>query len=136
MLVGIQVEADEIVIRVDKGQIIGEVALEPSSFAEDKTEECFLLGGGRGMSADPERQLLITMIGDSQYGTESKCRLHVYHQTFVDSREQRETIEDVEFVLANGESKSWDYPPGQGLNYVMIDVDKNGGVKFFLKQPK
>jgi len=135
-LIGVQVEADEIVIRVDKGQVIAEAILEPSSFSDDKSAEYFLLGRGRGLTADPDRQLKITVVGDSQYGSESKCRLHVYNQTYVDGMEQKETIEDVEFVLANGESKSWDYPPGQGLNYVMIEVDANGGVKFFMTQPK
>jgi hypothetical protein len=132
-LLGEQNEADEVAVQVDKGKIVASVINEESSFEKDKVKTFFILTGIRGAihgnSIDSERQLKLSITGDSQDSTESKIKV-TFFKDMGNSK-----IEDVELVLANGRSQSWNYPPEKGIKEIDIDVARAGGVKVRIEQP-
>ncbi len=134
-LVGVQNQAEEISITVEKGKILAEVFAKESSFShEDKTKTFFITTGikdsGNGTRIDPKRQLRLNITSDSQDGTESKIKV-----TFFKDEDQKDKADETDVVLKNGESKAWDYPPEKAIRYVHIGVAKGGGVQVILEQP-
>ena len=132
-LLGLQNKVEEIAIRVEKGKLIAKVIVEESSFAEDKTDTFFIMTGRhdsqRGKFLDTKRQLRLIITSDSQDGTESKIKVKFYKGDYKDK------IDEVEVVLINGQSKTWDYPPEKGIKTFEIAVAKGGGVKVRIEQP-
>lgn len=132
-LLGMQNKAEEIAIRVEKGKIIAHVIVKESSFAKDKTDTFFIMTGLRdsqqGKFLDTKRPLRLTITSDSQDGSESKIKVKFYKDNYKDK------IDEVEAVLINGQSKTWDYPPEKGIKTFEIAVAKGGGVKVRIEQP-
>lgn len=134
-LVGIQNQAEEISIIVEKGKILAHVFAEKSSFShEDKTKSFFIVTGiqdrGQGTFVDPKRQVRLNITSDSQDGPDSKITV-----TFYRDENQKDMANETDVVLANGQSKTLDYPPENGFKYVKINVAKGGGVQVILEQP-
>ena len=134
-LVGVQNQAEEISVMVEKGKIIAEVFNEESSFShEDKTESFFIATGiqdsGRSPKVDPKRQLLLSITSDSQDSPESTIKV-----TFYKDQDQKDKADETDIVLKNGQSKTWDYPAENGIQVVDIDVAKGGGVQVIIEQP-
>lgn len=132
-LLGQQNKADEVVIRVEKGKIIAGVKNEESSFAKDKLKSFFIMAGLHGAihgnSVDAGRRLRLIIIGDSQDGAESRIQIKFY------KGDDKEKIDDVDVVLANGKSQAWDYPPEKGIKEIEIAVARGGGAKVRIEQP-
>ncbi len=132
-LLGLQNKADEIAIRVDKGKIIAHVIVKGSSFAKDKIDTFFIMTGvqdsGQGKFLDTKRQFRLVITSDSQDGPESKIKVKFYKGDYKDK------IDEIEAVLINGQSKTWDYPPEKGIKTFEISVAKGGGVKVRTEQP-
>jgi hypothetical protein len=132
-LLGLQNKAEEIAIRVEKGKIIAYVIIKESSFAKDKIETFFIMTGlrdsQRGKFLDTNRQLRLIITSDSQDGPQSKISVKFYKGDYKD------TIEEAEVALVNGQSKTWDYPPEKSIKTIEIAVAKGGGVKVRIEQP-
>ncbi len=135
-LVGVQNQAEEIAVAVEKGKIVAEVLnKEGSTFShEDKIEAFFITTGikdwGQGTYLDPKRQLRLTVTSDSQDGPESTVKLSFYKD-----QEQKDKLDETDFTLKNGQSKTWDYPAEKAIRYVSIGVGKGGGVQVIIEQP-
>ncbi|MEE4352146.1 MAG: ankyrin repeat domain-containing protein [Desulfatiglans sp.] len=132
-LLGMQNRADEVAVQVDKGKIIALVLNEESSFAKDKVEAFFLLAGirpsHRGKFVNNKRRFRLFITGDSQDGAESKVIVRFYKGDYKDK------IDEVETVIANGQSRNWDYPPEKGIKTFEILLSKHGGIKVRVEQP-
>ena len=134
-LVGVQNQAEEISVIVEKGKIVANVFNKESSFShEDKTETFFITTGikdwGQGTYIDPKRQVLLTITSDSQDSPESTVKVSFYKD-----QEQKEKLDEIDVTLKNGQSKTWDQPAGKETRYVGIHVAKGGGVQVILEQP-
>ena len=134
-LVGVQNQAEEISVLVEKGKIVAEVFNEKSAFShEDKTETFFIVTGtrdwGQGTYVDPKRQVLLTITSDSQDSPESKIKV-----TFYRDQEKKDKVDETDVVLENGQSKTLDYPAETGIQYLAINVAKGGGVQVIIEQP-
>ena len=134
-LVGVQNQAEEIVVVVEKGKILAEVlARESNSPWETRRKTFFIDTGirssGAGINIDPKRQVQLNITSDSQDGSESKIKVSFYKD-----ENRKDKITDADFVLINGKSRSWDYPPENDIRLVYINVTKGGGVQVILEQP-
>jgi hypothetical protein len=132
-LLGLQNKAEEIAIRVEKGKVMASVINEESSFAKDKIDTFFIMTGlqdsGQGKFLDTRRQLRLIITSDSQDGPESKIKVTFYKGDYKDK------IDEIEAVLINGQSKTWDYPPEKDIKTIEINVAKGGGIKVRIEQP-
>jgi hypothetical protein len=132
-LLGLQNKAEEIAILVERGKIIANVIVKESSFAKDKIDTFFIMTGLRdsqqGKFVDTKRHLRLTITSDSQDSSESKIKVKFYKGDYKDK------IDEVEAVLINGQSKTWDYPLEKGIKTFEIAVAKGGGVKVRIEQP-
>ena len=132
-LLGMQNRAEEIAVRVEKGKIIARVINQESAFAKDKIDTFFILTGIQPFQltkyVDNKRQFRLFITGDSQDGPESRVNVKFFKGNYKDK------IDEVETVLTNGQSKTWDYPPEKGIMTFEIIVAKGGGVKVRVEQP-
>jgi len=132
-LLGMQNKAEEIVIRVEKGKILANVKVKESSFAKDKIDAFFIMTGThpfqQGKFVDNKRPFRLVITSDSQDGPESRIGVKFYKGDYKDK------IDEAKVVLANGQSKTWEYPPEKGIKTLEIDVAKGGGVKVRMEQP-
>jgi hypothetical protein len=134
-LVGVQNQAEEIAVTVEKGKIIAHVFAEGLSFShEDKVKTFFIMTGirdsGKTALIDPKRQLRLIITSDSQDGPESKIKVAFYKD-----EDRKDKVDETDVVLANGQNKTWDYPVENGIKNVAINVAKGGGVQVILEQP-
>jgi hypothetical protein len=134
-LVGPQNQAEEISVTVEKGKIIAEVFNKESSFSHEDKRETFFIATGiqnsrRSAKVDPTRQIRLSITSDSQDGPESKIKV-----TFYKDQDRKDKVNETDVVLANGKSKTWDYPVENGIKNVAINVAKGGGVQVILEQP-
>lgn len=120
-------------IRVEKGLIYATVvnAKDPFKFSRDsKLEEGYLhSAGGRGAFVDPSRKLTVSVTGDSQDAKDSEfvfsgCKGSCKDKLF----EKRITI-------ANGQTKTWEFPAGHKITICDFRINKTGAVKFRIEQP-
>jgi len=132
---GMQHEADEIRISLEKGRMMVTVFNEYASFDDLARHQYYVSAPGWGVSGLEGRPLKIEIIGDSQAAGVSHAKIHVYAQYFVDGHEEREAIEDIEFDLKNGEVKNLEYPAGDNPVCVSISLDEGGGLKLLTEQP-
>ena len=133
-MVGVQNQAEEISVTVEKGRIMVHVFAKQSSFAEDKVKTFFIATGiqasGQNKFLDPKRQVRLSITSDSQDGSESKIKVSFYRD-----ENQKDKVDETDVVLKNGNSKTWDYPPEKGIRSVQIGVARGGGVQVLLEQP-
>jgi ankyrin repeat protein len=126
-LLGFQNKAEEVAVRVEKGKVIAQVMAEDSPFAKDKTKSFFIMTGvqdhQQGMFIDSKRPLRLSLTSDSQDGPESKIKVKFYKGDYQDK------IDELEAVLINGQTKTWEYPAEKGIKTLDITVAKKGGVK-------
>jgi hypothetical protein len=130
----LQNKADEILIDVDSGRIMVTVTNEYSSFDETRTTEYFVSGKGRGIAFLVDRDVKITITSDSQEATESKGNFKVFANYWADDPKDKQTVEEVEFALKNGESQTWEYPVAKKADYLEISVEDGGGLKLVVVQ--
>ncbi len=132
-LLGMQNKAEEITIRVEKGKILANVKVEESAFAKDKIDAFFIMTGThpfqQGKFVDNKRLLRLVITSDSQDGPESKIKIKFYKGDYKDK------IDEAEIVLANGQSKTWEYPSEKAIKTFDMTVSKGGGVKVRMEQP-
>ncbi|MBW2096785.1 MAG: DUF4412 domain-containing protein [Deltaproteobacteria bacterium] len=132
-LLGLQNKADEIAIRVEKGKILAHIMNEQSAFAKDKIKTFFITTGLRkftqGKFVDPKRQFRLIITSDSQDSTKSRIKVKFYKGDY------KNKVDEVEAVLPNGQSKTWEYPAAKGIKTLEIAVAKGGGVKVRIEQP-
>ena len=131
---GLQNKTDEILVEVDSGRVMVTVINEYSSFDEIKTTEYFVSGKGRGIAFLVDRDVKITLTSDSQEATESKGSFKVFANYWADDPKDKQTVEEVEFALKNGESQTWEYPVAKKADYLEISVEDGGGLKLVVVQ--
>ncbi len=131
---GIQNHADEIFIEVDSGRIMVTVLNEYSSFDETRTTEYFVYRQQRGIAFLADKNVKITLTSDSQEATESKGNFKVFANYWADDPKDKQTVEEVEFALKNGESQTWEYPVTKKADYLEISVEDGGGLKLVVVQ--
>ena len=133
-LLGMQNKAEEVAIQVEKGKIIARVFNKESPFAKDKIDTFFMLTGirpsQRGKFAESKRPFRLVITGDSQDGPESKINVKFYKGDYKDK------IDEAETVIANGQSKTWEYPPEKAIKTFEIILAKQGGIKVRIEQPE
>jgi hypothetical protein len=132
---GMQLHADEVKVKLEKGRVMATVFNEYSSFDEVRRTQYYISSPGQGLSGWEGRPIHLKIIGDSPAAEMSSVKLHVYEQKYVDGKEQKNTIEKLEFELKNGEEKVLEYSVETKANYVSIGVEEGGGVKLFFVQP-
>ena len=120
-------------IRVEKGLLFATVIndKDPSRFSRDsKLEEGYIYSGGsRGAFVDSTRKLTVSVTGDSQDANKSQV-------TFLGCKEScNNKLFEKKLTLANGQSKTWEFPPGHDMNICNLKVDKSGAVKIRIEQP-
>ena len=136
-LYGLQNNIDEVRVDVERGRLMVTVFNEYSSFDDTTQKQYYVNPPGRGIAAVEGKPFSVKLIGDSPTAEFSVVRFHAYNQKYDDDgREQKTTVEELEFQLKNGEVKTFDYPVETGANYVLIDLDEGGGVKLFTAQPR
>lgn len=135
-LYGMQHQADEVRVSVEKGRVFANVFNEYSSFDDLKRRQFYVTSPGRGLAGLKGRPIHLRLIGDSPAAESTHVKLHVYIQTYVDGGEQKETVEQLEFDLKNGEEKTLEYPVSTKANYVNVEIAEGGGVKLFFIQPE
>ena len=133
---GMQNEVDEVRIKIYKGRVMALVFNEFSSFDDDKREQFFVFYPGRGVCGWEEHAVRVTLTGDSYASGKSAIKVHAYEQVFVDGLEQKNTIEEIEFELKNGEEKILNYPAHSSSVCVNISINDGGGAKMIFSQPE
>jgi len=132
---GSHLEVDEIRIALKTGRAMVTVYHEYSSFDDTNRRQYYVNPPGRGLACIEGHSFHIKMVGDSPFAESSKVRVHAYQQEFVDGSEQKNTIEQIEFDLKNGEIKELQYPADKNADYINIEIDDGGGLKVFTEQP-
>lgn len=126
-LIGLQHKADEIVVSVEKGVVLALVNQEPlPSLNKREVEEYYLMGQEKNLSVDPEKEIRLTIIGDSQDIRESKVTVSAYKGSNIEK--------SAEVMLGNGQTKTWEYPQGNGIQTLKIVVSEGSWVKVRLDQ--
>jgi hypothetical protein len=126
-LIGLQHKADEVVIGVEKGVVLVLVKQEPlPSLNKREVEEYYLMGQEKSLSVDPKRELRLTITGDSQDSRESRVTVNFYKGNNIDKA--------AEVMIGNGQTKTWEYPPGNGIQTLNIAVAEGSWVKVRLDQ--
>jgi ankyrin repeat protein len=126
-LIGLQHKADEVVIRVEKGVVLALVKQEPlPSLNKREVEEYYLMSQEKNLSVDPKKELRLTITGDSQDSHESRVTVNFYKGSNIDKAD--------EVMLGNGQTKTWEYPPGNGIQTLNIAVAEGSWIKVRLDQ--
>ncbi len=126
-LIGLQHKADEIVISVEKGVVLALVKQEPLlSLNKREKEEYYLMGQEKNLSVDPKKELRLTIIGDSQDSRESRVTINFYKGNNIDK--------SAEVMLGNGQAKTWEYPPGNGIQTINVSASEGSWIKVRLDQ--
>ena len=82
-LVGVQNQAEEIVVVVEKGKILAEVLAKESNPSWETRRKTFFIdtgirSSGAGINIDPKRRVQLNITSDSQDGSESKIKVSFY----------------------------------------------------------
>jgi len=133
---GMQNELDEIRVILEKGRIMATVFNEYSSFDDVKKTQYYISGAGQIIGGIEGRPVHLKITGDSPAAEKTSVKLLAYEQNWVDGREQKNTIEELEFDLKNGEEKLLKYTVASKVNAVQINVDEDGGLKLIFIQPE
>jgi hypothetical protein len=122
-------------LNVNKGEIFFTVEQEAASFAEDEyAVDCFLQWEkkygtvGKGFTADPEKNFVLTITADNQDTSDTEGSFKVFRGNYTDE------IESVEFVLKNGETKIWKYPASQKAKTLDLILTQ-GNLRISCRQP-
>jgi hypothetical protein len=128
-LIGLQHKADEVVIRVEKGVVLALVKQEPlPSFNKREVEEYYLMNQEKNLSVDPKKPLRLTITGDDQDSGESMVTVNFYKGS------NRDKVDGAEVGLSNGQTKTWEYPSGKGIQSLSIAVAEGGWIKVRIGQ--
>jgi len=132
---GMQNKIDEIRVKLEKGRVMATVMNEYSSFDDVRKTQYYIAGVGQGIGGIEGRPMHLKITGDSPAAEKTSVKIHVYEQNWEDGMEQKNTVEELEFDLKNGEEKTLEYSLASKANYVLINVDEAGGIKLILSQP-
>ncbi len=135
-LFGLQLHVDEVVVKVDLGVVEVRVEPEPSSFDDTHLREFYLPYPGGQFKVDTTRSLEITMTGDSQDGPVSTGMIVVGTGEYVNTVYQFEPIEEIQFNLENGMSKTWNFPAEKEIKDVHIKINEGGALRVKMWQPR
>jgi len=126
-------KTQQISVAVDKGLVYAVVSNEQDPFALSaaaKLQDGYLIAKeGQGFSADPTRELIIAVTGDSQDTPTSEVTVLCYQKQYEDK------VFDKTLQLANGKTQTWKFTPAQKIRTCEVLVKKTGGVKFRFEQP-
>ena len=122
-------KVDEIEIKVNEGTVKA-IILQESFFADEiERNEYYLFENfGQGLFFSDGKQVQLTIIGDNETSGISQFEI-----TFFQG-EYENPIEELELSLQNGESRQWEFQPGEVKTMDIVTGDSNGGVKVILEQ--
>ena len=120
---------DLIEIKVNEGNVLATVVQE--SFFTDKIErnEYYLFENfGQGLFFSENKQVKLTIIGDNETSGISQFEITFF------KGEYQDPIEKLELSLQKGESKQWEFQPGEVKTADIITGGSNGGIKIILEK--
>lgn len=121
-------KVDEIEIAAEEGLVRTKVLQEYSDFDKIKRQQAFIFQEtGQGLSVYDNRLIHLTMTGDNQSADYSTIYISFFKGQYNDLKER------VQLGLQNGESKQWEFQPGE-IQSIDIVIKESGGVKVLLEQ--
>ncbi len=120
------------IIQGEKGLVYVSMVNEKDPFLSDPyaLQEGYLtVKNGQGISVDPGRPLIITLLGDSQDTPNSEIALICYQQQY------QGKLFEKKMKIANNETKTWEFSPDQKIQTCEILVGRTGGIKYRTEQP-
>lgn len=120
---------DLIEIKVNEGTIKA-IVLQESFFADEiERKEYYLFeNAGQGLFFSEDKQVRLTIIGDNDTAGISQFEITFF------KGEYQDPMEKLELSLQKGESRNWEFKPGEVKTVELITGDTNGGVKMILEQ--
>jgi ankyrin repeat protein len=126
-------KSEWVFIRVGKGLVYATVINEkdPFTFSRDRQlEEGYLTdNSSRGLIVYQDRKLTITITGDNQDAPTSEVTVTGYRDDY------KNKVLEKKVVLANAETRKWEFPSGHQMKTCEISVGKSGGIKYKVEQP-
>ena len=122
-------KVDEIEIKIKEGTVKATV-LQESFFADEvERDEYYLFDNfGQGLFFSKDKQVQLMITGDNETSGISQFEI-----TFFQG-EYQNPIEKFELSLQQGESRQWEFQPGEVKTMDIVTGDSNGGVKVVLEQ--
>jgi hypothetical protein len=120
---------DLIEIKVNEGTVLATVVQESFFTDEIERNEYYLFENfGQGLFFSENKQVKLTIIGDNE-----TSGISLFEITFFKG-EYQDSIEKLELSLQKGESKQWEFQPGEVKTADIVTGGSNGGVKIILEQ--
>lgn len=120
---------DLIEIKVNEGTVKATV-LQESFFADEiaRNEYYLFENAGQGLFFSEDKHIRLTIIGDNETAAVSQFEITFF------KGEYQDPIEKTELSLQKGESRNWEFQPGEVKTVDIVTGDSNGGVKVILEQ--
>ncbi|MBN2396577.1 MAG: DUF4412 domain-containing protein [Candidatus Atribacteria bacterium] len=120
---------DRIEIKINQG-IVKATVLQESFFTDEieRNEYYLFENSGQGLFFGEDKQVKLTMIGDSETSGISQCEVTFFKGEYEDP------IKKLEISLQKGEERNWDFQPGEVKTMDMTTGSSNAGVKVILEQ--
>ncbi len=126
-------KSEWVFIHVSNGLVYATVINEkdPFTFSRDRQlEEGYLTdNSSRGLIVYQDRKLTITITGDNQDASTSQVTVTGYRDDY------KNKVVEKKVVLANAETRKWEFPPGHEIKTCEIRVGKPSGIKYKVEQP-
>jgi len=119
---------EKIEIRLNEGTVRATV-LQESHFADDvKRQEYYLLENfGQGLFFSEGKQVQLMITGDNETSGISQCEITFF------KGEYQDPIEKLDLSMQKGETKQWEFQPGE-VKTIDIVTGDSGGVKVIVEQ--
>ncbi len=126
-------KTDQVNVRVTEGTVfvIVENEKDPFAFSRDKKlEEGYMVAKEvKGILAEPDRKLTISVTGDNQDGAESEVTLFCYQDQY------KEKVFEKKLVMPNGKTETWEFPPDDKIKTIEFSIGESGSIKYRVEQP-
>lgn len=123
LLLGVQNQAEEVAVKVEKGLVMVWVSARESAFREPKVREYYLLDRtARGFIFSSGHKAVLKVASDSQDKPGSQGKVKVLNKS------RKETYQEEGFDIKNGESKTWEFPATEEERNLDVDLDQGGVV--------
>lgn len=121
-------KVDEIQIKVEEGTVRATVLQESPFTDEIERQEYYLFENfGQGLSLSDDQSIQLTIIGDNQSSGTSQIEITFF------KGEYQDLLEKMSISLQNGETKQWEFQPGEIKTMDILSGD-SCGVKVILEQ--
>ena len=120
---------DLIEIKINKGTVLATVVQESFFTDEIERNEYYLFENfGQGLSFSTDKQVRLTIVGDNEVSGVSQFEITFFKGEYQDH------IEKFELSLQKGESRQWEFQPGEVKTAEIVTGKTNGGIKVIAAQ--